>query len=384
MKKVISIVLNSFENDSRVLKENLSLQKGGYDVKVIALHDGTSSLQEFDDIQGILVHRIKLKTKKWSKNKLIQQLKYVEFTYKVIKQYKDYCDIIHCNDLNTLPIGVILKKISSNNLKIVYDAHEYETERNGIKGFVKRVYKILEKRCIRYADCIITVSDAIANEYVKLYKIDKPALVLNAPPFIEFTNKADILRTTFDIAKEQIIFLYQGGLCQGRGIEILLDTFAILNDPNHLLYGKAVIVFMGNGQLSSLVQKSEKEHNNIFYHPAVSSDILLSYTSSADFGILFYDNSCLNHYYCSPNKMFEYIMAELPVIVSDLYEMKRLVTQNKIGCVAKENTSDGLITAIAEIMNMNYQELKDNIKNIKTIYNWEEQEKILLKIYKEL
>lgn len=61
--------------------------------------------------------------------------------------------------------------------------------------------------------------------------------------------------------------------------------------------------------------------SNIYSYPAVSPD----YTSSADFGILFYENNCLNHNYCSPNKMFEYLMAEIPVIASNLYEMKRLI-----------------------------------------------------------
>ncbi len=66
MKKITSIVLNNFKNDSRVLKENISLQNAGYDVKVVALHE--EPLKEFDEVQNILVHRIKLKSRAWSKN----------------------------------------------------------------------------------------------------------------------------------------------------------------------------------------------------------------------------------------------------------------------------------------------------------------------------
>mgnify|MGYP001770751853 CR=1 FL=1 len=374
MKKVTSIVLNNFKNDSRVLKENISLQKAGYEVQVVALHE--EPLAEFEEVQNIPVHRVKLKSRGWSKQKLIQLIKYFEFIYKVVKQYKK-SDIIHCNDLNSLPIGVIIKKFFNKDVKIVYDAHEYETELNGLKGIQKKLVKWLERKLIKYADKVITVSDAIADEYVKLYDIEKPSLVLNTPPYKEIQKK-NIFRETLDILEDQTIFLYQGGLSRGRGIEILLEAFKTIDNEN------AVIVFMGYGPLESLIQNTSKEYKNIYFHQAVSPDILLDYTSSADFGISTIEDSCLSYRYCLPNKMFEYLMAEIPVIVSNLYEMKRLVELNNIGTVAKENTSQGLKEAIEEAVKLDKEELKTNIQKLKTIYNWEEQEKVLLDVYKDL
>ena len=382
MKKIISIVLNNFKNDSRVLKENISLQKAGYDVKVIALHDG-SSLQEFDNIQGVSVHRVKLKSKEWSKNKFIQILKYFEFIYRVIKQYKYDCDIVHCNDLDALPIGVIVKKIYNKDVKIVYDAHEYETEISGLTGFRKIIIKILEKKLIKYTNSVITVSDAIASEYVRLYKIDKPVVVLNTPPFFEFINKPNIFRNTFNIKKEQVIFLYQGGLCKNRGVEIVLETFKTLNDKNHSLHDKAVIVFMGYGPLENFIQEATQKYDNIYFHHAVPPDILLNYTGSADVGISLIEDVSLSYRYCLPNKFFEYIMADIPVIASNLYEMKKVIDKYKIG-YAIENTPEILIEAINDFVKSDKQAFNVNIKKVKTVYNWENQEKILLNLYKEL
>ena len=375
MKKVTSIVLNNFKNDSRVLKENISLQKAGYDVKVVALHE--ESLKEYDKVQNIQVHRVKLKSRGWSKHKLVQLLKYFEFIYKVVKQYKN-SSIIHCNDLNTLPIGVIIKKFFNKDAKIVYDAHEYEI--NDVPKQSQRSIKIkyyVEKFFIKYADKVITVSNAIADEYVKLYNIEKPALVLNTPPYKEIKKK-NIFRETFGIQENQTIFLYQGGLSHGRGIEILLETFKTIDDEN------AVIVFMGYGSLENMIKKTSKEYKNIYLHQAVSPNVLLDYTSSADFGISTIEDSCLSYRYCLPNKLFEYLMAEIPVIVSNLYEMRRLVKINRIGIVAEENTPQGLKKAIKEAVKLDKEELKTNIQKVKTIYNWEEQEKILLDTYKGL
>lgn len=374
MKKVLSIVINNFKNDNRVLKENISLQKAGYNVQVVALHE--EPLKELEEVQKIPVHRIKLKSRDWSKNKVAQLVKYFEFIYRVVKKYKN-SDILHCNDLNTLPIGVIIKKFFNYDAKIVYDAHEYEINDTPHESTYKiRIKYILEKFLIRHADKIITVSDSIANEYVKLYGIEKPALVLNTPAYKEIEKK-NIFRESFDIDEKQTIFLYQGGLSKGRGIEILLGAFKSQTT-------NAVIVFMGYGPLEKLIIEASKEYKNIYFHKAVSPEVLLDYTSSADFGILFYENNCLNHEFCSPNKMFEYIMAEIPVIVSNLYEMKRLVESNKIGTVAKENTPEGLKAAIEEAIKLDKEKLKTNIQKLKTIYNWEEQEKVLLEIYKGL
>uniref|UniRef100_UPI002B24BEB2 glycogen/starch synthase n=1 Tax=Aliarcobacter butzleri TaxID=28197 RepID=UPI002B24BEB2 len=166
--------------------------------------------------------------------------------------------IIHCNDLNTLPIGVIIKKFFNKDTKIVYDAHEYEINDtpNESKYKIKIKY-ILEKFLIKYVDKVMTVSDSIADEYVRLYNIKKPALVLNTPPYKNIEKK-NIFRENLGIKENQTIFLYQGGLSRGRGIEILLETFKTIDNEN------AVIVFMGYGSLENLIRETSKEYKNIY------------------------------------------------------------------------------------------------------------------------
>jgi glycosyltransferase involved in cell wall biosynthesis len=372
--KVLSIVLNNFKNDSRVLKENISLQNAGYHVKVVALHE--EPLKEFEKVQCIPVHRVKLKTRAWSKYPLVQLIKYLEFIYRVIKKYRK-TDILHCNDLNTLPAGVFAKMFN-RKLKLVYDSHEYAINDTPYESKISIWLKyFIERILIQFADKVITVSNSIANEYKRLYNIPKPSLILNCPRYHE-QQKKDIFRNEFNIRSDQNIFLYQGGLSHGRGIEILLETFKIIDDDN------SVIVFMGYGPLEGLIKESSKEYENIYFHPAVPPDELLDFTSSADFGISTIEDSCLSYRYCLPNKMFEYLMAEIPVIVSNLIEMRRLVENNRIGIVAKSNTLAGLQEAITEALQLDKKILQKSIQIVKNIYNWEEQEKVLLNLYKDL
>jgi glycosyltransferase involved in cell wall biosynthesis len=372
VKKIVSIVLNNFQNDSRVLKTNISLQNGGYDVKVVALFE--DGIKEFEIVQNIQVHRVKLVSKNWSKNKFVQLIKYFEFIYRVVKQYKD-SDILHCNDLNALPIGVIIKKFFNKDIKIVYDAHEHESYRVGFSNTMQRITQWLERNLIKYADKVITVSDSIANDYEKMYGIEKPALVLNTP-FYQEVKKQNIFREEYNIPKENIIFLYQGGLSPQRGI---LEFAEIVKNMKNISY-----VVMGYGVLENKIRKLENESNNIFFHPAVSSDILLNYTSSADIGICIEENICRSWDYALPNKMFEYFMAGLPVFVGGLSEMKNFVKNHNVGFIIDDlNNIIKMKETIKEIME-DYTSKFQEVDNLTKKFNWEEQEKVLLQLYKEI
>jgi len=373
MVKVASLVFNSFINDSRVLKESLSLVNHGYAVSVVAHHD--KGLNREEQRGKLTIQRVAYLDRSVTKSKWGKLKAYLNYLRESIAYAKGF-DILHCNDINTLPIGVIIKKFYNKNVKIVYDAHEYETETYALRGVQKKITKFTEKFLIKYADSVITVSDSIANEYVKLYNIAKPALVLNTPPYKEVV-KQDKFREAFGI-EGKTIFLYQGGLGKNRGIELLIEVFKEIDND------ESIMVFMGYGDLEAFIIDSEKESKNIYFHKAVSPDVLLDYTVSADFGISTIEESCLSYRYCLPNKLFEYIMAEVPLIVSNLPEMRKVVEENSIGVVVEEPSLQSTIKAIKEALSLDKEEILLNLKKVKAIHNWEEQEKVLLKVYKEL
>ncbi len=371
----LHISLTNLKNESRILKEtNTLIQNSIFDkIYIVGLWEEGLSTEDNLDTQRV-INRIVLRSRSWSKNLFSQMIKYIEFSFRVIRTYrKKNIKIITVHSLGLLPLGTIAKVSFSS--KLIYDAHEYEIERQGLTGIRKRLSKILEKMLIGYCDKVIVVSQSIADEYHTLYpQMQKPYIVLNTPAYKNL-EKQDIFREKLKIDKNKIIFLYQGALSIGRGIEILLETFKNIDDE------KAVMVFMGYGPLEEKVIEVAKEYKNIYFHKAVSPDILLEYTSSADFGISTIEDTCLSYRYCLPNKIFEYVMAEVPVIVSNLPEMKKVVKDNSIGIVAMDNTPKKLNEAIQKAVKLDKDELNKNIIKVKEIYNWEEQEKVLLKVY---
>ena len=373
----LHISLTEFRNESRVLKQTHSLISSGLvaNVYIAALHEKSLNIKETLD-NGVVIQRFNLSTRKLSKNFFVQIIKYLEFCWRVFFFYrKSNIKLVNVHSLGLLPLGVFLKFVYG--AKLVYDTHELETETNGLAGARKKLSKFLEKQLIKYVNMTLVVGENIADWYQKTYCIERPTVVMNAPVY-QSLPQSNIFRETFAIRSDQVIFLYQGGLAKGRGVHLLLESFlARTND-------QAVIVFMGYGELEEAIMSAAKQSDTVFYHPAVAPDVVLDYTVAADVGFSFIENTCLSYYYCMPNKLFEYAMAGLPVVISDMKEMREFVERYNFGVVAKDATSECINKVVDEMLGLNLQDMKENAQQAAIKNSWEVQEKNMLKAYQTL
>jgi glycosyltransferase involved in cell wall biosynthesis len=371
--KVLFVLANPFTNDSRVLKEATSLTKMGFNVTIFCKY--AKGLKRREVVDNITIKRFG--SDFFFKTRILRRV-YINifWLFGLIESFKNY-QIIHCHDWDTLLVGAFAKIFSFGAKKLVYDSHEYASEQWVGKRFYKKIVQAIEYSFITLADRVINVSNGIAEEYKRIYKIKKPDLILNCPPYKDVGNY-DLFREKFGISKEAIIFLYQGGLTGARNIELILNSFKKLNDPNK------VIVFLGYGNMVEKIEEASKSYNNIFYHPAVTPNELYKYTKSADLGIALLFNDCLNNYYCLPNKFFEYSMAGLPVIISNLYEIAKLQKEFDNGFILNEDNEESFYEIIATIKKENLSNKQVNSKRIAKQYNWEAQEAVLFNIYKSL
>lgn len=373
----LHISLTEFRNESRVLKQTHSLVKSGLVSKVsmAALHADDLKVDEaFSD--SIALHRFKLSTRNLSKNFLVQIMKYLEYCWRVFFFYrKKDIKMVNVHSLGLLPLGVFLKW--AYKAKLVYDTHELETETNGLSGTRQKLSKFLEKRLIKHVDMTLVVSENIADWYHQEYQIPRPPVVMNAPLY-QTPPQSNVFRDTFVIREDQVVFLYQGGLAKGRGVHLLLESFLARNND------KAVIVFMGYGELEQSIISAAEQTNTIVYHPAVAPEVVLNYTVAADVGIHMIQNTCLNHYYCMPNKLFEYAMAGLPVIVSNMKEMQEFVEKYNFGVIADDDTVECINQAVDKMLSLDLQAMKANTQQASVENSWEHQEQKMLNAYAKL
>ncbi len=373
--KVASVVLNDFTRDNRVLKENMSFLKAGFDPKIIALHQ--KGLQQEEHVNGVPVKRIVVKSRSWPKSMFISAFKYLEFLFKALRQTRGY-DVVHCNDLETLPVGFMRKKISPK-VKLVYDAHEFETGKTTTGRPIRmKLNKILERLMIKAPDIIITVSESIAEEYCQMYGIKKPALIYNCPPLSMHNagDKHDLFREEFGIAQDKKIFLYQGGFTKGRGIDLTIEAFKGFDDK--------VVVFMGYGPYLQQVIDAAEQFDNIFYHEAVPFEQLVKYSKSADWGLITIENVSKSYYYSLPNKLFEYVVAGIPYVALPTLEIKNKTLEYHTGLVAEYESAESLRETVLKTDQVDYEEFNPGLKEMREIFNWENQEKKLIEIYSAL
>lgn len=376
-KDCLHIVFNEFTFDSRV-KKIARISSEMMNTTVLCFSENLSSYElDFDSYR---VKKIGLWFRYWKFfSPLRHILAYVEFLFKfMVSLNLPSLKIIHVHDMKPMAISVMVKLFSLGRVKIIYDCHEYETETDDLNGkeLKKKLLRFYEFLLVRIADKVITVSPKIASEYAMLYKTEEPEVVLNCPPYRNPGLKKNILREKFQIAMDKKIFLYQGAIVRGRGVEETIKAF-----ENGV---EDVVVFLGYGELESLVRDAARKSQHIFFHEAVSPTLLIDYTSSADFGICFAPNICLSYDYSLSNKIFEYTQARLPIIVSNLSEIRRFVTENKIGVVIGDTDFESIRIAVRTVSSLNMEQTLKCLDISAEKYSWEHEASKLRAIYSSL
>jgi glycosyltransferase involved in cell wall biosynthesis len=372
--KVISLLVTNFKNDNRVYRMAKSLSQNKFPTTVVAWKKG--DVAENENFNGVEVERVAVSTDRWKRlNLIIGAIQYFEFAFRVVSRYRKV-DAWHCNDYEAFIIGV-LAKMTRPKLKLIYDCHELESHRNGKGAFVRFAIRTLEKLFISWTELVITVSPSIQDFYKRKYNLSFVALVRNLPNEMRVAH-SNTLREKLGLKNDQMVFLYQGMLGKGRGIEVLLSAFEARDTTD------AVIVFMGFGVLKEQIDAYASRKENIFFVPAVSYAEIPLYTGSADVGVNSVEPTCLSYAYSLPNKLFEYIQSEIPVLTNPLPDCAALVNEYKIGRVIPTWSVDSINAVINDVLKEDLSSYQPYLKSAKKILNWEIEEQVLISAYKSI
>jgi glycosyltransferase involved in cell wall biosynthesis len=283
-------------------------------------------------------------------------------------------DVFVANDLDTLPANYLASRLKRKPL--VYDSHEYFTEVPELIGrqVVQAIWKRIEKLLVPRVDAAYTVCDSIAEVYSDLYKVDFK-IVRNLP----VCSQTLVYRNEIDPATDSPkIILYQGALNLGRGIEAAIRAMQYLDGVELWLAGDGDLT----DQLKKLVAESGLE-SKVKFLGRLPLDELSLITSQADLGISLEEDLGLNYRFALPNKLFDYIQAGVPVLVSNLPEMRRIVEQYQIGAIAETHQRKELAEIFKSVLN-DQERLtfwKQNLLLAAKELCWENEEKVLIEIY---
>ena len=360
MKRIIISVTNDLVTDQRVGKTCELLSETGYDVLLV----GRKLKKSFSIQRNYRTKRFRLLFNKgilFYTEYNIRLFLFLLFTKK---------DMLFSNDLDTLLPNYIIGKLQ--NKKLVFDSHELFSEIPELvnKQQVKKVWLFLEKTIIPKLQNVITVSDSIKNHYHNLYGIS--AIVIRNIPKIEHINQKN-----FEIdAEGKKVILYQGSVNIGRGIELMIDTMALLDEYLFIVIGDGDIIAQLKEKVSNL-----SLHNKVKFIGKKTPNELKKLTPNATIGMSLEEDLGLNYRYALPNKIFDYLHANVPVIVADLPEMRSLIKKHPIGEILIERTPKTLAKTIINMTNISYEK---ELKTAKKELNWSKEKEKLISIFSKL
>lgn len=363
-KKIIGLVSNNIATDQRLLKTGMTLQNNGFDFQLI----GSSHTSSPD------LSHIPFQTKRinfiFSKNWPF----YAELQLKLLLNLirKDHKNaIILANDLDTLLPAKLITDFYK--MPLVADFHEIFSEMPTLKpdSIQKNTWQWLEKKLLPGIGFAYTVSDTYANFFNEKYGI-RPEIIYNVPFLSE---KPDCAK----IKNDKKILLYQGAMNFSRGIDNMIQAMQYIENAELHLIGDGP--YLKDFQLLSKTLKLESKVN---FFSSKTPDELKKITPIADLGLSLEEDKGLSYRYALPNKIFDYIHAEIPVLgSSDLVEVKNLIDNYKIGDYISNHDPRHIADKIKNMLTMDKSFFIPGLMKAKTEFNWQNQEEKLIRIFEK-
>jgi glycosyltransferase involved in cell wall biosynthesis len=429
MKRVIFTVINDLNSDQRMHKICNSLQAHGYDVLLTGRQRQSSKPLILKPFRQKRLHCF------FERGKLF----YLEYNIRLFWFLLfQKADIICAIDLDTIVACTLAGKIKG--CRLVYDAHEYFTEVPEVmhRPAVQKIWQWVEKTFVPKMNACYTVSGSLAALYQQKYGVEF-SVIRNVPmlkqeigdrgqgtgdsqqstvssqqsavsslprelggqrpevtsPPLEPTTDYRLPTTDYKLpttdyrlpttqypipnTQDEKFILYQGALNKGRGLEQLIDSMAELPLKLYLA---------GEGDLGSELRKRVKDlglENKIIFLGWMAPADLEKLTPKAFLGYNLLENIGKSYYYSLSNKFFDYIHACVPGISNPFPEYKSINDAYKTGIITNLSAPD-IVLEVNRALNdpPYYQNLRENCRKAREVFNWQNEEKKLISIYDAL
>lgn len=295
--------------------------------------------------------------------------------YRAVRAAKP--DVVHFHDPELIPIGMLLRL---EGVRVVYDVHEDLPRQIANKSYIPGVFRALIAVVAEFFEWlsgsifngIVPATSAIA----KRFPAGRTVLVQNFPVPEEL-----VLPTQLPYAERPLGFVYIGGLTRIRGTSNMIEAIDLVSKPKAKLH-------LG-GNFSPAVHESECRNiggwSRVVYHGWVGRSTVATLLGNVRAGIIV-SHSLPRHVVALPTKMFEYMAAGLPVIVSDFPILRSIVQTGNCGLLVDPEDPNAIARAMdwildnpaeAERMGQRGQRL------VETTYNWPTEARRLIGFYNE-
>lgn len=359
-KKVCIAFLGNALHDSRIVNLTNSLKNDGSSVKVISF-DWFISNQPFND-DTYTVYKLKKGS--------LSILFYLRFAIILLRELiKCRADLFFAEDFYTLPFVTIVGKFK--RAKIFYNSRELYAFLGGLRNrpFLQSIVKSIEKLFIKRVELVLTTGEMDSRFLENFYGINNTLVIRNIP-LLQQPEKVIDFRAKYSLNKDTFILIYQGVLLEGRGIPLIIKALEKLPGT--------VLIILGDGEQKNNFSNQAVKANisdRVFFAGTVSQKELINFTAGGDLGLSLIENISVSYYHALPNKMFEYIMAGVPVLASDLPQMKMIIEKYQVGEAINISNPESIVDAVLKLKSDTelLKKYKTNCLTASRELNWQEE-----------
>jgi glycosyltransferase involved in cell wall biosynthesis len=230
-------------------------------------------------------------------------------------------DVVLACDLYSLSAAAWLKRHKKARL-LIYDAREVYTELPTVikKPAAKWIWRRLERRGLAVTDIIVTTGPRDIQAIFDVHSfLPSPILVRNLPWRDSSLTRDRSLLDRFGILPHATVLVYVGGLQEGRGLIELIESSKALISIQVLLMGEGIL----RQRLEEFAEETGVK-DRVHFAGAVPSEEALKIAAACDVGISLIEPISKSYELALPSKLFEYMMAGLPVVSSKLEQVVEL------------------------------------------------------------
>ena len=352
-------VINDLSTDQRVHKHCMLLVSLGYDVLLIGRRKSDSVPLEDRNYQ---MHRMSLPFEKGP-------LFYVSYNLALfIHLLFRKADLLFSNDLDTLLPNFLTSRLKGK--KLIYDSHEFFTEVPELvnRPMVQSVWKKLEDLILPRLKNTVTVNGSIADMYKKQHGADM--LVVRNIPIESNVSYPERTRAELGLPENKKLVILQGsGINVDRGAEEAVEAMRYLEDTILLIIGSGDVI----DDLKSRVNELKLADSVIFKDRMPYAE-MMAHTKVADLGLTLDKDTNVNYRFSLPNKLFDYVHAGIPVLASNLVEVRKVIEQYDIGGIAVSHEPKVLALRISEMLNSDKTDSwRSNCRKARQHLSWENE-----------
>ncbi len=365
MKKAVVTVTNDLVTDQRVMRTIGVLRELGFEPTFV----GRQLPQSLPFEKPYPSHRFKL----WFNKGFLFYANYNLrlFFFLLFRRY----DLYLSNDLDSLLPNFLVSRLKGKPL--VYDSHEYFTGVPEIqhRPVVKAVWTKLEQWIFPKLKDVVTVNESIAQLYKEEYNKSVKVVRNISDSSLPANTKS---REDLGLPKDAFILINQGaGINVDRGMEEALQTLK-------LLPANVILLIVGNGDaLPGLLKLAEQLEltERVIFKPKQPYLEMLQYTLNSNCGLSLDKPLSPNYRFSLPNKVFDYIKCGLPLVVSDVVEVQKVVRKYNLGEVIADHQPQSIANSVLEVMARGNSYYTENLEKAAAENNWEMEQEVWKQIF---